>query len=152
MDTSHQSVPPTSPEQQSFLASRPPSQLSQLLFFRELKRFRVTLPPGQRTPNVPRPQNCAVNGFAEVNWSSTVTSGTRSGPLLRENRHKGCVGSIEASVGGDRRGYLPSTTGVGPVYCFTFGSWNWKCFCLRGLHVSEPFSTIFFFFHLNIHF
>lgn len=36
-----------------------------------------------------------------VNWSSTLTSGTRSGPQLRGNRPKGYVGSIEASVGGD---------------------------------------------------
>jgi len=56
-------VCPTPSQQQSFLASRPPALLSQMLFFRELKHFRFTLPPGQRAPNVPRPQNCAVNNF-----------------------------------------------------------------------------------------
>lgn len=51
------------PLQQSFLASRPPALLSQMLFFRRLKHFRFALPPGQRVPNVPRPQNCAINCF-----------------------------------------------------------------------------------------
>ena len=138
---------PLPPQQQSFLASWLLLCSPNCYFSERLKHVRVALPPGQRAPNVPRPQNCAANGFAEENLSSTVAVGP--GQVLC------CVGtgtwgvgggSIAASVGGDQQGYLPSTTGVGPVYCFTFGSRNWKCSCLRGVHVG--FSTVWrTFFH-----
>lgn len=76
----HQRVPPASLHLQ--LCS------SQMLFFRDVKHFRSTFPPGQRAPNVPKPQSAAVNGFAEVNWSSTVRTGTGSGPVAWEQAQR----------------------------------------------------------------
>lgn len=80
--------------------------------------------------------------MALVRWIDPVQSPLEQGQVrcFAWEQAQGGVGSIAASVGGDQRGYLPSTTGVGPVYCFTFGSWNWKCSCLRGLHVG--YSTV----------
>ncbi len=84
-----------------------------------------------------------------LRWIDPVRSALEQGQVLcvAWEQAQGWVGSIAAFVGGDRRGYLPSTTGVGPVYCFTFSSWNWKCSCLRGLYVGycTEWRTVFHF-------
>lgn len=155
-------VPPTSPEQQSFLASRPPALLSQLLL---LESWNILDSHYLQVRGLQMSQDHkTVLWMALPRWIDPVQSPhwnkVRSSVAWEQAQSGRGGGSIAASVGGDRRGYLPSTTGVGPVYCFTFGSWNWKCSCLRGLHVGHStvwrtvfrfFSAFFFLFSFSTH-
>lgn len=68
MNTSHQSSfnPPPLPHPlaNSHFWNLDLQLCSSKCYYLDSRPFRFTLPPGQRAPNVPRPQHCAVNDFS----------------------------------------------------------------------------------------